>query len=93
MKIGNNIHNKESLIRMAVAFLSEKEDGMYVFPVGTNIKLWYYETQEEHLLLSLELGYDKKSVILVSIVNNEREVDNLKEFDFSEIKRILKLVE
>lgn len=93
MKIGSNIHNKESLVRMAVSFLNGIGDGVYAFPVGTKAKLWYYGTQEEHLLLSLELGYDKKSVILVSVVNNEREVDNLKEFDFGEIKSILKLVD
>ena len=88
MNIGKNIKNKEGLLRIVLGFLKEN-GGAYVFPANTTLKLWYFEKQEEHRLLSLEIGADKKSIVIVTIVDGEREVDNLCDFDFGEMKSII----
>lgn len=95
MTFDSTIKSKDGLINKFLHFLSNKKRSFYVFPVGSKVNLWYWEEQKEHQLCSLETVVvdGKKSVVLVSLVDGNREVDNLREFDFSEIKTILKFVE
>ena len=66
-------------------------NGFYAFPEKTIINAYYWEELKDNELVSLELNGNNE-IIIVTYVDSIRETDNLREFSFSEIKKIANFV-
>lgn len=79
----NEVKSKKNAISNIRQMIKPGES--YFFPENTVMKLYYFEELVDNTMIEIK-SLKNGSVVVITDANGNREMDNIKEFAFSEIK-------